>query len=173
MVKTCFESQVRFGHGPLMWAQAMNRDLARSTLSEQFATAFLARLDPHTDTLQYVAAGHVAPLLISQGAAGGPLTPTILGERGFMLGIEEGLSFQQQTCPFMKGDRLIVYTDGLVEVERDDRSFLGDEGLLEICSDLPADEEEAADFIVHKAIAFNQSTPFSDDVTLVVLDRLT
>lgn len=173
MVKTCFESQVRFGHGPLMWAQAMNRDLARSTLSEQFATAFLARLDPHTDTLQYVAAGHVAPLLISQGAAGGPLTPTVLGERGFMLGIEEGLSFQQQTCPFRKGDRLIVYTDGLVEVERDDRSFLGDEGLLEICSDLPADEEEAADFIVHKAIAFNQSTPFSDDVTLVVLDRLT
>jgi phosphoserine phosphatase RsbU/P len=172
MVKTCFENQVRFGHGPLMWAQAMNRDLARSTLSEQFATAFLARLDPASDTLQYVAAGHVAPMLIAQGSEGGPKVPSVLGERGFMLGIEEDLPFHQQTCPFRKGDRLIVYTDGLVEVEREDRSLLGDEGLLEICSDLPADEEAAADLIVHKAIAFNQSTPFSDDVTLVVLDRL-
>ena len=173
MVKTCFESQVRFfGSGPLAWAQAMNRDLARSTLAEQFATAFLARLDPSTDTMTYVAAGHVAPLLITQGASGGPRIPAVLGERGFMLGIEEDLPFQQQSCPFLKGDRLIVYTDGLVEVEREDRSFLGDEGLLEICSDLPADEEAAADHIVHEAIAFNQSTPFSDDVTLVVLDRL-
>ncbi len=172
MVKTCFENQVRFGHGPLAWAQAMNRDLARSTLAEQFATAFLARLDPASDTLQYVAAGHVAPMLISQGATGGKRVPTVLGERGFMLGIDENLQFQQQTCPFMKGDRLIVYTDGLVEVEREDRSFLGDEGLLEICSDLPADEEEAADRIVRQAVAFNESTPFSDDVTLVVLDRL-
>ena len=90
-----------------------------------------------------------------------------------MLGIEENLPFQEQACPFHRGDRLIVYTDGLVEVEREDRELLGDEGLLEICSNLPADEDEAADFIIHKAISFNQSTPFSDDVTLVVLDRLT
>ena len=150
----------------------MNRDLARSTLSEQFATAFLARLDPATDLLQYVAAGHVAPMLITQGASGGPRKPSILGERGFMLGIDENLPFQEQSCPFRVGDRLIIYTDGLVEVEREDRSFLGDEGLLEICSDMPADEEAAADHIVHRAIAFNQSTPFSDDVTLVVVDRL-
>jgi len=172
MVKTSFENQVRFGQGPLRWAQAMNRDLARSTLSEQFATAFLARLDLASDTLQYVAAGHVAPLLITGGVSGGARVPTVLGERGFMLGIEEDLPFHELSCPFRKGDRLIVYTDGLVEVERDDRSFLGDEGLLEICSDLPADEELAADHIVHRAMAFNQATPFSDDVTLVVLDRL-
>lgn len=172
MVKTSFENQVRFGHGPLMWAQAMNRDLARSTLSEQFATAFLARLDPQSDTLQYVAAGHVAPMIIPAGSRGGRLEPVVLGERGFMLGIEEELPFHQQTCSFRKGDRLIIYTDGLVEVEREDRAFLGDEGLRDICRDLPADEEEAADQIVHKAIAFNESTPFSDDVTLVILDRV-
>jgi len=172
MVKTCFENQVRFGTGPLMWAEAMNRDLARSTLAEQFATAFLARLDPATDTLQYVAAGHVAPMLIPGGSQGGPRTPSVLGERGFMLGIEEGLGFQEQACAFRRGDRLIIYTDGLVEVEREDRSFLGDEGLLAICSDLPADEDAAADHIIERAVTSNESTPFSDDVTLVVLDRL-
>jgi sigma-B regulation protein RsbU (phosphoserine phosphatase) len=172
MVKTFFESQVRFGQGPLAWAQAMNRDLARSTLSEQFATAFLARLDPAKDRMQYVVAGHVAPLLIKGGAAGGAREPTVLSGIGFMLGIEEDLNFTEQAVPFGKGDRLILYTDGLVEVEREDRLLLGDEGLLKICGNLARDEEAAADSIVAQAVAFNQTSPFVDDVTLVVLDRL-
>ena len=172
MVKTFFESQVRFGQGPLEWAQAMNRDLARSTLSEQFATAFLARLDPANDRMQYVVAGHVAPLLIKGGSKGGPRPPSVLGGKGFMLGIDEDLTFTEQSCAYAGGDRLIFYTDGLVEVEREDRLFLGDEGLLDICADLPGDEELASDFIIDQAVAFNQTSPFVDDVTLVVLDRL-
>ena len=172
MVKTFFESQVRYGQGPLAWAQAMNRDLTRSTLSEQFATAFLARLDPARNRMQYVAAGHVAPLLLHGGAGGGPCRVEVLGGKGFMLGIEENLPFTEQVCDFNRGDRLIFYTDGLVEVEREDRQFLGDEGLVDICAELPQDEELAADHIVAKAVAFNQTSPFVDDVTLVVLDRL-
>ena len=172
MVKTFFESHVRVGQGPLAWAQAMNRDLARSTLSEQFATAFLARLDPANDRIQYVVAGHVAPLLIKGGSVGGPLAPRVLTGIGFMLGIEEHLTFTEQSCAFAQGDRLILYTDGLVEVEREDRLFLGDEGLLNICENLSGDEEAAADYIVEQAVAFNQTSPFVDDVTLVILDRL-
>jgi sigma-B regulation protein RsbU (phosphoserine phosphatase) len=171
MIKTFFESQVRFGRGPLAWAQAMNRDLARSTLSEQFATAFLARLDPFGNTMHYVSAGHPAPLRIHQGAAGGRKHLSILSGKGFMLGIEEGLPFTEQVSPFEPGDRLVFYTDGLVEAERDDKQYLGEQGLLEICVDLPGPTDEAADRILEKALAFNQSTPFLDDVTLVLLDR--
>jgi len=172
MVKTFFESQVRLGHGPLAWAQAMNRDLARSTLAEQFATAFLARLDPDHDTMQYVSAGHPAPLLIHQGAGGGRNHLSVLGGKGYMLGIGEELPFVEQSCALEKGDRLVFYTDGLVEVEREDRQLLGEEGLLEICMDLPADEELAADQIIEKTITYSQDAPFSDDVTLVLLDRI-
>jgi sigma-B regulation protein RsbU (phosphoserine phosphatase) len=172
MVKTFFESQVRLGHGPLAWAQAMNRDLARSTLSEQFATAFLARLEPSDNALRFVCAGHPAPLRIHQGAGGGRKHLSILGGKGYMLGIEEGLPFTEQSCPFEPGDRLVFYTDGLVEAEREDRQFLGEQGLLEICVDLPADAEEAADCIIERATAFNHAIPFADDVTLVILDRV-
>jgi sigma-B regulation protein RsbU (phosphoserine phosphatase) len=171
MVKTFFESQLRIAQGPLAWAQAMNRDLARSTLSEQFATAFLARLDPAAGTMQYVSAGHPAPLLIRQGASGGRKRPELLGGKGFMLGIDETLPFTEQVCPFQPGDRLVFYTDGLVEVEREDRRYLGEEGLLEICAKLPADGERAAEWIIEQAVAFNQPAVFADDVTLVVLDR--
>ena len=171
MVKTYFESQLRFGHGPLSWARAMNRDLARSTLSEQFATAFLARLDPAAGTMQYVSAGHPPPLLIHRGAEGGRKRIDVLGGKGFMLGIDESLPFEEQVCPFEAGDRLVFYTDGLVEVEREDRQYLGEEGLVDICAELPADGELAADWIIEQTVAFNHPAAFADDVTLVVLDR--
>ena len=37
--------------------------------------------------------------------------------------------------------------------------------------DLPGDAEQAADLIIQEVTAFSQPAPFSDDVTLVVLDR--
>jgi sigma-B regulation protein RsbU (phosphoserine phosphatase) len=149
----------------------MNRDLARSTLPEQFATAFLARLDPAAGTMQYVSAGHPAPLLIHRGAEGGRKRIGILGGKGYMLGIDESLPFVEQVCPFEAGDRLVFYTDGLVEVEREDRQYLGEEGLVDICAELPADGELAADWIIEQTVAFNHPAAFADDVTLVVLDR--
>jgi sigma-B regulation protein RsbU (phosphoserine phosphatase) len=82
------------------------------------------------------------------------------------------LPFVEQVCPFDPGDRLVFFTDGLVEVEREDRRYLGEEGLLEICADLPADGELAADGIIERAIAFNRPAVFADDVTLVLLDRI-
>lgn len=172
MVKTFFEAQVRLGGDPLAWARAMNQDLARNTLPEQFATAFLAHLDPATSVMRYVVAGHDAPMHIAQGSLGGFMKPELLPGKGFMLGIDEDLMFQEQSCPFEVGDRMILFTDGLVEVEREDRAFLGHDGLLRVCSELPGDAEQAVDCIVGKVQAFNAPSAFVDDVTLVVLDRL-
>ncbi|MFZ1615002.1 MAG: fused response regulator/phosphatase [Holophaga sp.] len=172
MVKTSFESQVRLGGSPLTWAMGMNRDLARNTLSEQFATAFLARIDPSTGAMQYLVAGHVSPILIARGAQGGLHRPQVLAGHGFMLGIEEDLPFEERAATFGLGDRLILYTDGLVEVEREDRRLLGEEGLLRLCAELPGSEEATADFLVEEARTFNEPAPFVDDVTLVILDRV-
>jgi len=150
----------------------MNRDLARNTLAEQFATAFLARIDPARNEMQYVTAGHDAPFRLPGGAQGGLRRPQVLSGHGFMLGLEEDLPFEEKCSPFEPGDRLVLFTDGLVEVEREDRQMLGEEGLLRLCAELPTDEDEAADLIVAQAQAFNDPAPFVDDVTLVILDRI-
>ena len=172
MVKTFFEAQVRLGSNPLAWARAVNRDLARSTLSEQFATAFLAHLDPLKSVLRYVVAGHDAPVRISQAGPDGMQQLQMLPGKGFMLGIDEDLPFSEQSCPLEPGDRLILFTDGLVEVEREDHSLLGHEGLLRVCAGLPLDPEHAADHIVDTIRQANHPATFGDDVTLVVLDRI-
>ena len=171
MVKTSFENQVRLGGEPLAWAQGMNEDLYRSTLAEQFATAWLARLDPVGNRLRYVAAGHCAPLRIVGGAKGGLQRSEVLQGKGFMLGLDVQLPFVEHDTEFLPEDRLILYTDGLVEVEREDRTMLEEAGLRRICAELPAGAEAAADAVIAQARAFNQPAPFVDDVTLVILDR--
>jgi sigma-B regulation protein RsbU (phosphoserine phosphatase) len=170
-VKTSFENQVRLGGEPLAWAHGMNEDLCRSTLAEQFATAWLGRLDPAADRLRYVVAGHCAPLRIVRGAQGGLQRSEVLRGKGFMLGLDAQLPFTEHEAEFQAGDRLVLYTDGLVEVEREDRAMLEEAGLRRICAELPADTEAAAEEVIGQARAFNHPAPFVDDVTLVILDR--
>ena len=172
MVKTSFENQVRLGEEPLAWAQGMNEDLCRSTLAEQFTTAWLGRLDPVENRIRYVAAGHCSPLRIVGGTRGGLQRSEVLRGKGFMLGLDPQLPFLEHDAEFLPGDRLVLYTDGLVEVEREDRTMLEEAGLRRICAELPAGAEEAADAVIAQAHAFNQPATFVDDVTLVILDRL-
>lgn len=171
MVKTSFEHQVRQGGEPLAWAQGMNKDLCRSTLAEQFATAWLGRLDPATNRLRYVVAGHCAPLRIVDGTKGGLQRSEVLRGKGFMLGLDPQLPFVEHEAEFLPGDRLVLYTDGLVEVEREDRTMLEEAGLRRICAELPAGAEAAAAAVIAQTRAFNQPATFGDDVTLVILDR--
>jgi sigma-B regulation protein RsbU (phosphoserine phosphatase) len=147
----------------------MNQDLSRNTLAEQFATAFLAHLIPATGEMTYVVAGHPAPFKILAGSSG---KPEQLSGKGFMLGIDLDLPFSSQSAPFHVGDRLVLFTDGLEEVEREDRTYLGEEGLMGFCSDLPTDAEQAAMQIIDQVESFNDPATFSDDVTLVVVDRV-
>ena len=173
MVKTSFENQVRLGGEPLTWACGMNEDICRSTLVEQFATAWLGRLDPVSNQLRYVVAGHCAPLRIVGGTRGGLQRSEVLRGKGFMLGLDAQLPFVEHDAEFLPEDRLVMYTDGLVEVEREDHTMLEEAGLRRICAELPVGAEEAADSVITQTRAYNQSAPFTDDVTLVILDRMT
>ena len=171
MVKTSFENHIRARGGPLTWAQCMNRDLARNTLEEQYATAILAKLDPMADTLTYVCAGHEPPIYIAKGASKESSGPIVLSGASHPLGMDEGMSFMEHTIAFAQDDRLILYTDGLIEAESVSQKILGGEGLLQLCSALPTDMEASATLLFQQAQQFISPNEFSDDVTLVVIDH--
>lgn len=172
LVKGAFDHHVGRGEGPLAWAQGMNEDLYHSILPEQFATAWLGRLNPAQDQLSFVVAGHCAPFRIIGGTAGGFRRSEVLRGKGLPLGVEAHPVFQVQEAPFLLGDRLVFYTDGLVEVEHSEHGLLDQAGLRSICAELPADTEAAADTALSQARASGSAAGFADDVTLVILDRL-
>ncbi|MCL1908854.1 MAG: fused response regulator/phosphatase [Holophagaceae bacterium] len=171
IVKTSFENHIRSRGGPMTWAQCMNRDLVRNTMDEQFATAFLAKLDPMAGTLTYSCAGHEQPIYLAQGATANSHSPVALSRSGHPLGMDENMSFTEHTIAFEPGDRLILYTDGIVESESSSQRRLGGEGFLQLCSALPTDLEECATSLLGQAQQFISPCEFTDDVTLVVIDH--
>jgi sigma-B regulation protein RsbU (phosphoserine phosphatase) len=171
IVKTSFENHIRSQGSPLAWATGMNRDLVSNTLEEQYATVFLAKLDPEAGTLTYVCAGHEPPIHIVGASSGKPRRPAALKGSGHPLGMDADFAFSEASIRFSPGDRLVLYTDGLVEAESDSKAALGEKGLLKLCADLPQGIEDFAETLLQRTKQFNSPVEFSDDVTLVVVDH--
>ncbi|WP_127354514.1 SpoIIE family protein phosphatase [Actinacidiphila soli] len=80
-------------------------------LTEQVtATAVCGLYDPETGVLCWARAGHPPPVLIRDGEAASLPLP-----RGILLGAIAETTYEEQRLTLASGDRLLMYTDGLVE----------------------------------------------------------
>lgn len=80
---------------------------------ETLATAFYGTLDLRSGMLVYANAGHPPPLLVA-----GPQTE-YLGCEGLILGVDERTEFPMCRRQMTQGQILVLYTDGLIEIEHD------------------------------------------------------
>ncbi len=74
------------------------------------ATMVLARYNPRERKLVWAQAGHPPPLLLRDGEARFLKRPM-----GMLLGAVENPPFQEGECLLEPGDRILLYTDGLIE----------------------------------------------------------
>jgi sigma-B regulation protein RsbU (phosphoserine phosphatase) len=138
-----------------------------SQSGRRFTTAFLAELDLATSTLTYVNAGHNQPMLMR---AGGTLDR--LGEGGLPLGIMRGAAYQSGQSVLGAGDRLVIFTDGVIEAEDAGANEFGEPRLLAGLqlgrSSAPA---QALNGLMTSIEAFVGHAPQHDDITCLILDR--
>ncbi|WLW49892.1 SpoIIE family protein phosphatase [Streptomyces sp. SX92] len=88
----------------------LNTLLLHSRDTHGTATMVLARYHPDERRLEWAQAGHPPPLLLRDGEV------RYLGRpRGMLLGATGTPVFEEAECHLQPGDRLILYTDGLVE----------------------------------------------------------
>jgi serine phosphatase RsbU (regulator of sigma subunit) len=88
----------------------LNTLLLHSRDSHATATMVLARYDPGQRRLVWAQAGHPPPLLLRDGEARYLSRP-----KGMLLGATTAPVFEEAECRLEPGDRLILFTDGLVE----------------------------------------------------------
>ncbi|MFF7969971.1 SpoIIE family protein phosphatase [Streptomyces sp. NPDC007905] len=88
----------------------LNQLLLHSRDSRATATLILARYDPSTHVLTWAQAGHPPPLLVRRGEARYLQRPG-----GMLLGASASPVFESAEIRLEPGDRLVLYTDGLVE----------------------------------------------------------
>ncbi|MEU0335960.1 SpoIIE family protein phosphatase [Streptomyces sp. NPDC006193] len=88
----------------------LNRLLLHSRDGQTTATMVLARYDPHRHVLAWAQAGHPPPLLVRRGEVRYLDRPG-----GMLLGATATPVYESAELRLEPGDRLLLYTDGLVE----------------------------------------------------------
>jgi serine phosphatase RsbU (regulator of sigma subunit) len=145
----------------------LNTHLQASIPSNRLVTLFLGEYEPSSGRLRYVNAGHNPPLLLRASGI------ERLGATGVALGILEDAAFEEGEVALAAGDRLLLYTDGIVEAENARDEEYG-EGRLDAM--LVARRSEPAASLVSsirdEVLAFCGGVRPRDDMTLMVLDRL-
>ncbi|HEV8338963.1 MAG TPA: SpoIIE family protein phosphatase [bacterium] len=119
-------------------------------------------LDAFTGTLQHSTAGAPPPLLLEQGQV------TQLKTGGPPLGSSPRFDYMQEQTVLRPGDRLLAYTDGLIEVTRDLGE--GERHLREALGGTAGDPAPAAGEALLRHV-IGQSEPH-DDIALLIFDLL-
>jgi len=146
-----------------------NTLLYRSTSSEKFVTVFYGILDLPAHKLQYCNAGHDHPFLFSSDRE----APRRLGTGGTVLGIVDGYPFSEEGIPVVRGDVLVVYSDGIVEAMNESDEQFGEEELAAVIrKHKHRTATQLIDEIVSATKTHAAGYPQSDDITIIVLKRL-
>ena len=104
----------------------LNRHLYRSTQPEKYATLFLAHYDTTSSLLTYSNAGQLPPLVL--GRDGGIRR---LDQGGTVVGLMDGMKYDEGRLQMRSGDILVAYSDGVTEPENDFGEF-GEERMMEV-----------------------------------------
>ncbi|MDZ4180974.1 MAG: SpoIIE family protein phosphatase [Coriobacteriia bacterium] len=123
--KNALKALLYLGESPAAAAFKVNRMLLASTPPHIFITAFLATLETNSGKLTYCCAGHPPPLIHradSQVRSLKTSSPLIAAFHDADYVDEEDL--------LAPGDRLLTYTDGVIEARRDGK-FYGQDRLVQ------------------------------------------
>jgi len=162
MVKLAATSQRPHATDPAALLLGMNAALHGNTQS-QFVTAAYVYLDAQARELRYSAAGHPPMLLLRDGKV------TEISENGLMLAAFDFATYGTLTHPLQTHDRLLLYTDGIVEAANAAGEFFGQEKLSALLRDTAAlDSHKAADNIIESVQKWANTQ--DDDLTVLVCD---
>jgi sigma-B regulation protein RsbU (phosphoserine phosphatase) len=145
----------------------LNRHLYRSTQPEKYATLFLAHYDADTARLIYSNAGHLPPLVLGRD---GKIRRLDCG--GTVVGLMDGMRYEEGSIQMNPGDILVGYSDGITEPENDFGEF-GEERLMEVVAryrDQPLHVISAQVLLALDAWIGAEEQP--DDITLVLARQM-
>lgn len=136
----------------------------------RYVTAIFVRLDAATGEMECVNAGHNPGMVLLPGEA----TARMVEASGTPLGLLPGARYATERMSFPAGARMLLYTDGLTEVFREDEEEFGIDRLQEVFAE-SATVAGAGSILssVWKSLeAFTGGAPQQDDMTAVALCRL-
>jgi serine phosphatase RsbU (regulator of sigma subunit) len=169
MVKIAFASNTAHAANPSQMLNGINQVLC-GKLESDFVTAGYLFLDTEENNMIYAGAGHM-PLILWRAAEKKIYE---FREKGTILGQFEDIQFKNSRFPLKPDDRIILYTDGIVETSNPANALFGFDRLKEfIMSHARLPAGQFADALVRRIFNWSgkpSEEALDDDLTLIVAD---
>jgi sigma-B regulation protein RsbU (phosphoserine phosphatase) len=171
MIRALTEELKPFAHDPGFFLYKLNRDLCsilKNTGSPMLTTAFYAVADSRTGLLRYANAGHPKPLLVRRSSGRIDPLANASGRSQPVLGLFEDPPYKTSEATMLPGDFLMLFTDGLYEVQGRNEELYSQERLtLDLKKLLHHTPGILFDELLRDLRAFSVNGQFDDDVCLV------
>lgn len=169
MLRGLLEKQRAQAGDPGTFLQGLNDGLAsilERAGTTMFATAFFGLLDLSAGHLKYACAGHPGPIVAGPG--GVRQIASTRAHKGPGLGLVKGASYPTQELGLSEIDRMVLFTDGVLEAENQDGEPFFENRLMEIIGQKKeAPLDDLLDGILSSVLAFSDGAHFDDDVCLL------
>lgn len=124
MLKVCFAAQRPQAHDPAQVLAGLH-SMLRDSLGGQYVTAACAAINLSDQIITYSGAGHPPALLLRRNAG----SIVRLDENGLFIGPFPQATYSNISVPFQSGDKLLLYTDGIIEATGPDGVEFGQDML--------------------------------------------
>ncbi|MCF0173188.1 MAG: SpoIIE family protein phosphatase [Bacteroidales bacterium] len=151
---------------PAETVSLINNLLSENNEQNMFVTLIVGKLDIADGTLHFCNAGHNPMMLIRSGKA-----TQLNMSRNLPVGLMEHYAYKTDTFRMEPGDRLVLYTDGIVEAENINRELYSTDRL---CNMLTQSAGVPLGAILQSVLddvrTFVADAPQSDDITIMGLN---
>ncbi|MBI1390226.1 MAG: SpoIIE family protein phosphatase [bacterium] len=172
VTRALLHSEIEHHRSPSEILASLNRILMNSIRANEFVTMFLGRLLPGSLTFTFSNAGHLPPVLLPNQS--GSLV-TLEESRGVPLGVLNHPDYTETSIELSPGDRVALFTDGVVEAFNKERRPYGEERLYGVLTEnRQRSIEDLIDAVAHDVEMFTSRPldvePMDDDMTLAVFE---
>jgi len=167
VIKSAFSIYVEsFPDSPAAVMTAVNNHY-HSIMAKYFATCYYALIDTRKMCVTFSKGGHHHPLFWKEKSCG----LQRISAKGIGIGIMDGTVYNDETFPIEKGDKILFYTDGILEQRNRKNEMFGSERLEQVFTNAVLEDiPDKLKFIEEQFYDFCGHIDFDDDVTLLLVE---
>jgi PAS domain S-box-containing protein len=171
MLRSTFRVEARNESSARGLLCAVNQFMTMNLDERSFVTALCLIIDKNGDSMRYARAGH--PMLVKMGTQGA--VPENVACNGIALGLVQEIDkfcemIEEIVIPLIKGERYLIYTDGLIDASDPQKNSYGFHRLCEVLArDEHADAEGLIAGLMDDIKSFTRGAAYHDDLTILAL----
>lgn len=131
-----------------------------------YFTMIYGVLDTRTREIRFCQAGHPSPLQIAKDK-----TITTVGDGGFPVGLWPDMTYEETTTILSPGERLVLYSDGLLECVNPDGVPYSVDKLQQLLTDnAKSPVKEVLHTVRTELEEWSQGRSFPDDISMLIIE---